>query len=390
MSLINRPLNSIQEVDLQELVSNQVREAKTVEYKQALPGDSKGDRKEFLYDVSSFANASGGDLIYGMKETAGVASDVCGLQVSNVDSEILRLEGIIRTGIEPRIPGLGIRPVALQKGTVAIVIRVPGSFALPHVVKLDRTFKFYSRTSAGKYPLDVAELRALFALSETTAERIRNFRVERLGMIVAGESPVMGNSNPKTILHIVPAGAFDPARRFDLSHIDYQDKGPKPMCCGNWGDRYNFDGLLIYSDDEKGIFSYAQVFHHGSIEAVEASYIEKGKPKHEIRITVLEDQIATNLSRYLNTQQRMGVEPPLFIMLSLLGVAGYKLGGSDNIWGAAGHPIDRNDLIIPEVMVEEYGCDPYQVMRPIFDAIWNAGGHARDLNYDAAGNRIKS
>lgn len=85
MSYRNKLLDSIQEADLQELVDYQVREAKTVEYKQTLPGNSKGDRREFLYDVSSFANASGGDLIYGMKEIDGVASDVCGVQVSNVD-----------------------------------------------------------------------------------------------------------------------------------------------------------------------------------------------------------------------------------------------------------------------------------------------------------------
>lgn len=72
------------------------------------------------------------------------------------------------------------------------------------------------------------------------------------------------------------------------------------------------------------------------------------------------------------------------------GAAGYRLGGSENIWGVAGHPIDRNNLIVPEVMVEELGQNPYQIMRPIFDAVWNAGGYARDLNYDPSGNWIKS
>lgn len=37
MSLRNKQLDSITEADLQELVSNKVREVKTVEYKQALP-----------------------------------------------------------------------------------------------------------------------------------------------------------------------------------------------------------------------------------------------------------------------------------------------------------------------------------------------------------------
>ena len=389
MSLKNKSLDSVQEADLQVLVDNKVREIKTIEYKQALPGNSDGDKREFLYDISSLANASGGDLIYGMKEIDGVAAEVSGLQISNVDGEILRLEGIIRTGIEPRIPGLIIHPVPLRDKGVAIVIRVPKSFALPHVVKHGGAFKFYSRNSAGKYQLDVAELRSLFALSETTAERVRNFRMERLGRIVAGESPIQSNNNPKIVLHIVPAGAFGPAVRFDLSRIAYDAGATKPIGCGGWDHRYNFDGFLSHARDHKGTFSYTQVFHHGSIEAVQAAYIEAATQEHPIRIRAIENDIAKHLSRYMNTQKIMSVEPPLFIMLSLLGVAGYRLGG-DNIWGAAGHAIDRNDLIITEVMVEEFGGDPYRVMRPIFDAIWNAGGHERDLNYDDGGEWIRS
>src|SRR5258708_28643064 len=70
--VLNKSLESIQESDLQALVDNQVTERKTTEYKEALPGNADGDKKEFLADVSSFANASGGDLIYGIKEQSGV------------------------------------------------------------------------------------------------------------------------------------------------------------------------------------------------------------------------------------------------------------------------------------------------------------------------------
>ena len=64
MSLANRPLESIEAADLQALIENEVAESRTIEYKQSLPGNSRDDRKEFLADVSSFANASGGHLIY--------------------------------------------------------------------------------------------------------------------------------------------------------------------------------------------------------------------------------------------------------------------------------------------------------------------------------------
>ena len=59
--VLNKPLEAIEENDLQALVDNQVAERKTIEYKESLPGNADGDKKEFLADVSSFANASGGD-----------------------------------------------------------------------------------------------------------------------------------------------------------------------------------------------------------------------------------------------------------------------------------------------------------------------------------------
>ena len=40
-------------------------------YKQKFPTNSDVDRKEFLADISSFANASGGDLVFGITEENG-------------------------------------------------------------------------------------------------------------------------------------------------------------------------------------------------------------------------------------------------------------------------------------------------------------------------------
>src|SRR5713226_6530384 len=101
---LNKQLEALEESDLQALVDNQVSERKTIEYKAALPGNSDGDKKEFLADVSSFANAAGGNLIFGIKEDSGTLVEIRGLQISNVDAEILRLENIIQTGIAPRLP----------------------------------------------------------------------------------------------------------------------------------------------------------------------------------------------------------------------------------------------------------------------------------------------
>src|SRR5438309_1734620 len=103
MALWNKQLGSIVEDDLQALRIGQYAEAKRIEYKQPLPDNMSSNKKEFLADVSSFANAVGGDLVFGIKEDHGVPVEICGIEISDLDTEIRRLELIILDGIRPRI-----------------------------------------------------------------------------------------------------------------------------------------------------------------------------------------------------------------------------------------------------------------------------------------------
>src|SRR5205807_8154296 len=137
-----------------------------IDYKVSLSCRVDRDNKEFLADVISFANAAGGDLIFGMDEQNGVASQLVGLHVSSVDGEILRLEQLMRDGLDPRIPNLKLQPVNVSSG-IALIIRIARSWIPPHRVKYGGTSRFYSRNSAGKYELETSEMRPLFALSQS-------------------------------------------------------------------------------------------------------------------------------------------------------------------------------------------------------------------------------
>ena len=73
--MINVPLEQIDKAVIEEFIANQVQEGKTLEYKEKLPRGAEGDIKEFLADVSSFGNASGGDIIYGIRAERGENGD---------------------------------------------------------------------------------------------------------------------------------------------------------------------------------------------------------------------------------------------------------------------------------------------------------------------------
>jgi predicted HTH transcriptional regulator len=101
--VIFKPIDQITEADLTDLVTGGVSERKTLDYKRQLPDPNDAGKRELLADVSSFANTAGGDLIFGITESAGVPTSVPGVQIADTDQEILRLDSIIRTGLAPRI-----------------------------------------------------------------------------------------------------------------------------------------------------------------------------------------------------------------------------------------------------------------------------------------------
>jgi hypothetical protein len=216
---LDKSFADITKLDLEGLISAQVHEGKTIEYKGVLPGGSDGDRKEFLADVSSFSNTIGGHLLYGVQETGGLPIALPGVDAESADKSIQRLESLLRDGIQPRLPGVQIKPIPVSASMVVIVLRIARSWALPHRVIFGGHDKFYGRNATGKYPLDVPELRGLFALSESTAERIRAFRAERVMTAAADDGPVPLGNGPKTILHIVPFGAFAPGVSFNLTPL---------------------------------------------------------------------------------------------------------------------------------------------------------------------------
>jgi len=94
------------------------------------------------------------------------------------------------------------------------------------------------------------------------------------------------------------------------------------------------------------------------------------------------------LEEYLSFERYLEIEPPIFVMLSLLAVRGYEMGVDESVFPFpmdAGYPVDRDDLLCPEIVVEDYESKAADILRPAFDAIWQAAGWGRSMNYDKSG-----
>lgn len=379
--VIPKPFDSIDGGDIQALVANQVPESRVIEYKRELPGHKDEQKKEFLADISSFANAAGGDIVYGIAEkrdrggNTGLPEQVCGLEGISADSEIQRMHMLVRDGTQPRVH-VQCRAVACPANKFVILVRIPRSWVLPHAVVHGKTFRFYSRISTGKYPLDVDELRSLFQMSADQGERIRRFRDERLATVLAGETPVPLGDGAKTVLHAVPLEVGFPGNARDVTpNVSPQQSLLTPVFGGASSYRYNIDGFLccggsISNGAHRG---YTQVFRSGAVESVGVS--DSGVSL-DIAAGPFEGRLMPALSDYLCVQRIVGVSPPIVVMVTLLGVKGYRLKATAlERWGDDSHPIDRDLILLPDVIVEEYGSQELDViLRPVFDALWQACG----------------
>jgi hypothetical protein len=88
---------------------------------------------------------------------------------------------------------------------------------------------------------------------------------------------------------------------------------------------------------------------------------------------------------YLGGLKEVGVPAPLVVLVNMIGVKGAQLGVDTFYFGDGDTPIDRDVLLLPEVLIENFDCNVASALRPIFDAVWNAAGYERSFNYDESG-----
>lgn len=381
--MLDKPVDQITEQDLQALVDYAVLEGKTIEYKVTLPGSSDSEKKEFLADVSSFANCVGGDLIYGIAEDTEKRTprSLDGIPASALSGQRERLDNILRDGIEPRIPTYSICQIPLADGSrAAFLIRVPKSWISPHRVRFAGNDKFYSRNSSGKYPLDVAELRIAFTMLQAVGDRIRSFRLERTSSILANETPILLHGKHITVLHLIPLSSFNPNQAYDISKVASQPSKMPPVYCRGWSGRYNLDGFVTYASGEP--YSYVQLSRNGIIEAVEGLMLEPHERQRLIPSVLYEQEFIGALRSYLALLKDMNVDLPILVFMTLLGVKGYSMSVDSLVHN--GYPNERDILQLPETVVEDYASKAETILKPFFDSIWNACGFERSLNYSDA------
>ncbi len=377
MAFANRPIHDLKDTDIEDLLEAKEPEGKNIEYKLSFSLSTTDEKREFLADISSFANTAGGYIIFGVKEEKGVPVELPGVAIENADSEKLKIENIIRDGITPRIQGVSMQPVNLKNGYFAFVIYVPRSYSAPHMVSYQGASRFYARNSAGKYPLDVHQLRQAFLLSETVSEKIRDFRLGRVAQITADETPVILYGKQRIIAHIIPLASFATYQNIDMRNI--REDAQKKFNPSYYFHRHNIDGHVSCNSSTKGnAGSYYQIFRAGQIEHVKSDLTRVSDGTSYFPSLVLKQDLITACDEALRLQKHYGIEQPIFVFFSLTNVKGVRLAVNPRL-NEDTPAFDRDIILTREVMLENYPADEKQLrllMKPALDEIWNAAGYA--------------
>jgi hypothetical protein len=385
---IPRTLLQTTAADIAGLITEEATEGPHVDFKRDLPGSDGSSRHELLADVSAFANSSGGDLIYGIDEDGEARATAVFPATGNADAEARRIQDVLMNGLEPRAPGIQVHPVDVEGGFV-VIVRVPQSWAAPHRVRTNQ--HFFVREGRRKRQLDVPEVRGLFLRSEHQAQRVRDFRTERLGKLVSGAVPVRLVEGPLLVVHLVPTqGALG---LLQLDPVTYARERHLPALGTTLpGARLNIDGALSSGIRRKdGIDVYSQLFRDGFFETVQVLTRRTTTNRFNLASTAYEKDVITLVERFRSELEYMGAGQEMTCMLSLTDAVNVELGLSqmerfmmlDEQQGF----FDRSTLVLPDVLLPA-DVSAGRALRPVFDLVWQSAGLEGSRNYNGEGNWV--
>lgn len=386
------PIEKIELAIVQNLIENEIAESRTLDYKRQLSLDSAPDKKEFLKDVSAFANSAGGDIIYGVEEkkdakgnNTGLPGNIVPMLGINTDKLNQQISSVILNGISPRIR-FAVKEIQVLDGGILILLRIFESFQQPHMVTSDGDNRFYARSTVGRFPMDAIQIRESVLASENQATRLKDFRNERVSLIQSGKIAAYHSVGPTIILHIVPVSSFLRNARV-LSTIEYRVRPLfVPMIFAGTDTRFNVDGMYSYTSRKHGeeASGYCQLFFNGAVESVGNGFVSPGYA--EIPSRHIAELIFRQSKSIFQGLKSLNVDGPFMVALTLLACGNYKLGVGHSLRYQGGHGIDRDNLPVPELLIESVEDeDIVTTLRPLLDGFWNACGFERCFDYDDAG-----
>ena len=378
--IIEKSLEDIALTDIQQLIDDEVQEGKEIEYKEFLDLDNQKHKEVLLEEVTSFANARGGDLIVGVPEDQGTPRHVGGMPVQNLDSTVERWANTIRRGADPKLPPsiFDIKEFHVEDDQYGFVIRMDKSWNPLHRVSYNN--KFYDRGPSGKFPLDTGEIQRRMLEAERFADDLWEFRDDRVSELKSGNTPLPVVGRPKLLLHLVPVSAFSPGQKIDrktagaLSKIRPRLLSSRPVT-GGFTDNYTVDSVIVHQGRPgEELYEYVRTFSSGTIEMYTARpFNPMDEGSRVLNVQMVKDALEFTLPIQLKYLESQDIDPPIYACLSILDAEGYNV--DTGFTRRQRMTLDSVEQL-PEVMIKSYDTNFDEVCDQLVEYLCNSGGQA--------------
>ena len=226
--------------------------------------------------------------------------------------------------------------------------------------------------------------------AEVILHRMRSFHRGRVDAIQKNESHVRLSDSYRLILHVIPQEAVLESKSFAPLDLKTASQSfPRFDDGSGYGHRiarYNADGFL-YCDSQDSAQRYAQFYRNGILEGVMARAAFKVPPKEAVfyREDACEETVIKAMAGYLSFAKTLKLTPPILMFAALSGCEGVRLCTDRSFYDVSEYAIDRNLIMLPEARVESLDIDAAKHLRPLCDALWNAVGFEKSVNFDEQG-----
>lgn len=322
-------------VDLNVLLNNEeYKESDYIDYKKDFAFFELQDRNqvqkkkaELRHDICSFANSKGGTILFGITESKGVAREILGVDIDNIEAYENRLKDIV-SKIEPFVPQYTLHFLRIAEDKYVVVLKVDEGIYKPYVNQDSHSFKFYLRRGSGKVNMNYEEVKRMYNSSLDFARQVSEFRDRRIEMAINNEGVASKmNSRAYALIHFIPESAF--SNKDILGSIGgWRNQSEKyihsfPQNFG-WNARPNVDGL---SHDDSHVVnedsSYLQLFVNGIVEKFMPIKVKENSYKKEQLVLGLAiKNMRTLICEALVYYKNIEYSQPLYIQISLIGAKG--------------------------------------------------------------------
>lgn len=260
LPIINgKSLLDCDENDLNEILNNpDYAESEYLDYKAnfSLLEYSKSDTQnrnkalaEFRSDVCSFANSSGGYLIYGVRDNKGIAAEIVGIDILDNNTEKFQLDRKNNLNpVMPKMPSLQFKFVLVSNERYVVIIHVQSDYYAPYIfLENEIDYRIFKRVGNGKRSVGYVELKNMFTNSLSVESEIAKYRQERIRYFRSMEDTDEHIHSQFLLLHIIPDTFMDSVHKKNLfllsqiKRIRFQDIF-NDYSCSNWPIP-NVDGL---------------------------------------------------------------------------------------------------------------------------------------------------